>query len=200
MSWKNKAERRAITCSVSVCRSESGMKRSASFLILIALAWLSSEAAADNQSMWQDWGPLLGTWVAEGKGAPGSGAGTFSFAYDLQKQVIVRKSHMDYPATAEHKAFAHDDLMIIYREQGAEKTRADYFDNEGHVIRYTADISGDKKTLTLRSDPQPSQPVFRLTYNIGDNGRLTIKFEIASPTAPQEFKVYVEGSAHKTSG
>jgi hypothetical protein len=138
--------------------------------------------------------------VAEGKGAPGSAAATFSFAYDLQKQVIVRKTYTDYPATAEHKAFAHDDLMIIYREHGAEKTRADYFDNEGHVIRYTADISGDKKTLTLRSDPQSSQSVFRLTYNISDNGRLTIKFEIAPPTAPQEFKVFVEGSAHKTSG
>jgi len=176
------------------------MKQSASFIILIALAWLSLGAAADNQSMWQDWGPLLGTWVAEGKGAPGSGAGTFSFAFNLQKQVIVRKGHTDYPGTADHKAFAHDDLMIIYREQGAEKTRADYFDNEGHVIRYTADISGDKKTITFRSDPQPSQPVFRLTYNIGDNGRLAIKFEIARPDAPQAFKVYVEGSAHKTSG
>jgi len=176
------------------------MKQSPSFLILIALASLSSGGAADNQSMWRDWGPLLGTWMAEGKGAPGSGAGTFSFAFDLQKQVIVRKSHSNYPATAEHKAFAHDDLMIIYREQEAEKTRADYFDNEGHVIRYTADISGDKKTITFRSDSQPSRPVFRLTYNIGVNGRLAIKFEIAPPDAPQEFKVYVEGSAHKVSG
>jgi len=159
-----------------------------------------SGAAVDNQSMWQDWRPLLGSWVAEGKGAPGNGAGTFSFVLDLQKQVIVRKSHTDYPATAEHEAFAHDDLMIVYREQGAQKTRADYFDNEGHVIRYTVDISGDRKTLTFRSDPQPSQPVFRLTYNIGDNGRLAIKFEIAPPTAPQEFKVYIEGSARKASG
>src|SRR5262249_226469 len=200
MSWKNKAERRAITCPFSVFRSECAMKQSASFLILITLAWLSSGAAVDNQSVWQNWGPLLGTWVAEGNGAPGSGVGTFSFAFDLQKQVIVRKSHTDYPATAEHEAFAHDDLMIIYREKGAEKTRADYFDNEGHVIRYTTNISETKKTITFRSDPQPSQPVFRLTYNAGDNGRLAIKFEIAPPTAPEEFKVYVEGSAHKASG
>lgn len=90
--------------------------------------------------------------------------------------------------------------MIIYREPGAGKARADYFDNEGHVIRYTADISRDRKTSNLRSDPQPSQPVFRLTYNIGDNGRLGIKFEIAPPTAPEEFKVYVGGSAHEASG
>lgn len=86
------------------------MKRSVSSLILIAFGWLSSGAAVDNQSMRQDWGPLLGTWVAEGNGAPGSGAGTFSFALDLQKQVVVRKSHTEYPATAEREAFAHDDL------------------------------------------------------------------------------------------
>jgi hypothetical protein len=174
------------------------MKERALLLSLLTLTSFAANADVDNQL--QNWGPLLGTWAAEGKGTPGSGAGTFSFAFDLQKQVIVRKSHTDYPATAEHEAFSHDDLMIIYREPGADKTRADYFDNEGHVIRYTTGISPDKKTITFRSDPQPSQPVFRLTYNIGDSGRLGIKFEIAPPTSPEEFKVYVEGSAHKVSG
>ena len=30
----------------------------------------------------------------------------------IDDQVIVRKSHTDYRATAEHDAFSHDDLMI----------------------------------------------------------------------------------------
>jgi hypothetical protein len=65
------------------------------------------------------------------------------------------------------------------------------------VIRYTAKFSPDSKTLTFVSDPAPSQPNFRLTYLKNPDDTLGIKFEIAPPGAPDEFKVYVEGSAHK---
>jgi len=117
----------------------------------------------------------------------------------IDHEIVVRKRVVFRGSSIVGVAFADYDL-IIYREPGGDKTRADYFDNEGHVIPYTTGISADKRTITFRSDPQPSQPAFRLTYNIDDNGRLGIKFEIAPPTAPEEFKVYVEGFAHKASG
>jgi hypothetical protein len=174
------------------------MKRRTSLLLAVALVCLARGAVADPPPTWDNWRSLLGNWEAEGKGTPGSGVGKFSFALDLQNRVIVRKSHTDYPPAEGRAAFSHDDLMIVYREEGSDRTRADYFDNEGHVIRYTAEVSPDSKTVTFVSDPQPSQPVFRLTYNLGDDGRLAIKFEIAPPTAPKQFKVYVEGSAYKS--
>ncbi len=40
----------------------------------------------------------------------------------------------------------------------------DSFDNEGHVIRYTAEFSADQKTLVFLSDRLPSAPRYRLTY------------------------------------
>lgn len=147
---------------------------------------------------WNQMRPLAGQWKASGTGAPGQGEGKFSFAFDLQNKVLVRKSHTDYPAAQGRPAFAHDDLMVIYLDEGSHKFRADYFDNEGHVIRYAADISQDGRTITFVSDPAPSQPRFRLTYRAVGNDKLDIKFEIAPPDAPDKFKVYVEGSASKT--
>ena len=112
--------------------------------------------------------------------------------------MILRKSHTDYPAAEGRPAFAHDDLLIIYADESSRRFRGDYFDNEGHVIRYTAEFSPDGKTLTLVSDPAPSQPAFRLIYTMPDATALHIKFEIAPPNAPENFKVYVEGSARKS--
>lgn len=178
------------------------MKRElAAFVMLIATLIIGErQLTADEPtaSSWQKWQPLIGIWKAEGKGSPGQGKGTFSFAYDLQNRVIVRKSHTDYPAAQGRSAFAHDDLLIIYADESSHRFRGDYFDNEGHVIRYTAEFSPGGKTVTFISDPSPSQPAFRLTYTMPDATALHIKFEIAPPNAPQDFKVYVEGSAEKS--
>ena len=146
---------------------------------------------------WDKWQPLIGNWKAEGSGSPGAGVGTFSFAFDLQKRILARKSHTDYPVAEGRPAFAHDDLLIVYADESAHRFRADYYDNEGHVIRYTAEFAPDGKTLTLLSDAAPSQPVFRLTYTWTGKDTLGIKFEIAPPNAPEQFKVYVEGTAHR---
>lgn len=154
-------------------------------------------SAEPPASSWDQWRPLIGEWQAVGKGNPGEGAGGFSFAFDLQNKVLVRKSHTEYPTAQGRPAFSHDDLMVVYADEAAHTFRADYFDNEGHVIRYAAKFSPDSKTLTFVSDPAPSQPNFRLTYLKNPDDTLGIKFEIAPPNAPDKFKVYVEGSAHK---
>ena len=154
----------------------------------------SAESAANT---WDQWRPLVGQWHAAGKGSPGEGVGVFSFAFDLQNKVLVRKSHTDYPAVEGRPAFAHDDLMILYEDEAAKRFRADYYDNEGHVIRYTADLSSDGNTFTFVSDPAASQPRFRLTYITRGDDALGVKFEIAPPNLPDKFKIYVEGSAHK---
>jgi hypothetical protein len=140
---------------------------------------------------------LLGEWAGEGSGStPGQGVGTFTFAYDLQNTVIVRRNHADYPATDSKPAYAHDDLMVIY-QAAPDTLKAIYFDNEGHVINYNLSVSTDQRTAVFLSEPYPQSPRFRLSYNLSEGDKLSIQFDIAMPGGPDTFSPYIKASAHK---
>lgn len=143
------------------------------------------------------WAALVGEWTGEGAGNPGSGSGTSSFQFDLQKQVLVRRSHSEYPASGGRPATVHDDLMVIYPGTGQE-SHAIYFDNEGHVIEYTATWSAGDDTLTFLSKPASGAPQFRLTYKKVDAQTLTVAFEMAPPGQTGAFKPYVSGRLKRT--
>src|SRR3990172_5372167 len=85
-------------------------------------------------------GFLLGRWEGSGGGAPGQGGGGTTFAMSLQKRIITRTNHAEYPASNDRPALVQDDFMVIYTEGGA--IRADYYDSEGHVIRYVVEAGG----------------------------------------------------------
>jgi len=142
------------------------------------------------------WSALAGEWAGEGSGSPGSGAGTSSFQFDLQNQVLVRRSHSEYPASGGRPATVHDDLMVIYPGKG-EESRAIYFDNEGHVIEYTATWSAGADTLTFLSKATTGAPQFRLIYKKIDPQTLTVAFEMAPP-GQNAFKPYVSGRLKRT--
>ena len=167
------------------------------FLLIFFLLDVGLAKTQTRTLSWDNWQLLIGAWEAVGDGTPGEGKGGFSFTFDLQNKVIIRKSHTDYPAAGGRQAFAHDDLVVIYADDAAQKFRADYYDNERHVIRYTIEFSPDGQTIIFLSDLIPSQPRFRLTYTRGKAHDLNIKFEIAPPTSPEKFQVYVEGTARK---
>jgi hypothetical protein len=137
----------------------------------------------------------MGEWVGEGTGMPGEGAGGFSFAYDLQNTVLVRKNFADYPATKDRPAFRHEDLMIVYQEGG--KTRATYFDNEQHVINYSVSVSVDSSSIVFVSDASASSPRFRLTNKKSGTDKIAITFEIAPPGKPEAFTRYIEAKARR---
>lgn len=147
-------------------------------------------------SDWEDWNYYLGEWTGDGEGEPGEGSGGFRFDFDLQGHILVRKNFAEYLATEKMPAYRHDDLMIIYRdpEQGF---RATYWDNEGHIIYYTAEFSQDKNILTFLGDIIPSAPRFRFIYNKVNNNVLGIRFEIAPPGRPEEFAPYIEAKAQR---
>ena len=140
---------------------------------------------------------LLGEWVGEGEGQPGRGTGGFTFALELQDKVMVRRNRAELPATAGRPAAVHEDLMVVYRPEAGQPPKAIYFDNEGHVIQYNLSVSADQRMLTFLSDPQPSGPRFRLSYTKADADSVTVKFEIAPPGKPDEFKTYLEGKVHR---
>lgn len=165
-----------------------------SAVMLVSLVAFSQSAA---KSSWEDWGFLLGEWTsAESSGVPGSASsGSFSLVPDLEGKILVRKNHAEYPAANGRPGIIHDDLMIVYRENGA--TKAFYDDNEGHVIRYNVSSSPDRKKITLLSEKAAGAPQYRLTYESVQPGTVKLSFEIATADKPEEFKKYVEAVVKK---
>ena len=133
--------------------------------LVLGLLSVSLLSGAD----WTDMKMLMGEWTGEGSGKPGTGAGEFSFVPELQGKILVRRSFAEYPGVR------HDDLMIVYREGDA--TRADYYDNEGHVIRYAVKI--DNQRIVFSTDGTPR---YRLTYTALPDEKLRVQFEIDSKT------------------
>src|SRR5438046_2818566 len=130
--------------------------------LTIALLALITTCFSQQTSSWAKWSWLIGEWKGEGSGQPGQGSGTFSFKADLNNKILVRKSHSEYPATANKPEIIHDDLLIVYLDFFGNPSKAIYFDNEGHTINYS--ISYTDKSIVLLSDKIPNVPVFRLTY------------------------------------
>src|SRR5512135_1717539 len=108
-------------------------------------------------SNWEAYQFLLGEWEGENTGDPGEGRGRFTFTFELDRNILVRRSSTQYPDSEERPAFTHDDLLIFYNEFTGAK-RAIYFDNENHIIHYEVSASADGNKVILVSDPVPSLP------------------------------------------
>ena len=135
----------------------------------------------------------MGNWEGEGSGQPGQGGGTFSFKPDLDQKILIRKSHSEYPATANKPQIIHDDLMVVYLDNSGNPWKAIYFDNEGHTINYS--ITYAEKSIALTSDKTPNTPVFRLTYSLLDDATVNTKFEMSRDG--EKFMTYIEGKSKR---
>jgi len=139
---------------------------------------------------------MVGRWVGAGTGAPGDSQGEFSFAWGLSHNVLIRRSFAEYPATNGRPASRHDDLMIVFSEGG--KLRADYFDNEGHTIRYSVMIAADGNSIEFLSEAIEAAPRYRLTYSkTGDADSLKLKFEIAPADRRDVFTSYIDATLQR---
>ncbi|PYR07189.1 MAG: hypothetical protein DMF99_23870 [Acidobacteria bacterium] len=135
---------------------------------------------------------LIGRWQAIDTAAGESGSFTFELA--VQDHVMLRRNEAIYEATNRRPSSRHDDLMAIYSEGGSLK--ADYFDNEGHVIRYSVQPRGGNRVVFL-SDAKTSEPRYRLSYSIGADGALTGTFEVAAPGSGDAFNPYLSWRARR---
>jgi hypothetical protein len=154
-------------------------------------------AAAQQGAPLPDWKAfqfLVGDWVGEGSGSPGQGAGGFTFALELQGRVLVRHNRTEFPAGPDRPAFIHDDLLVVYQEKDGIK--ADYWDNEGHVIHYLVELTAEG-LITFISEKQPGAPRLRLSYQRLGEARVDILFEMSTPDKPDDFKVYLHGKARR---
>ncbi len=149
--------------------------------------------AGSPADAWTALTALVGNWEGVGSGSPGQAAGGFSLAYDLDNRVLVRRSQAAFPATAQRPAFTHTDLMIIYRDPSSGRVRADYWDNEDHLIHY--DVSVDTNRIIFTSD-HSTGPRFRLIYTTGP-ADIGIAFEMAPPASPDAFRPYLQSTARR---
>jgi hypothetical protein len=154
--------------------------------ILFLLAPLALFAQAKD-SAWAAVQSLAGEWTGQGAGEPGNGTGGFSFTPELQGKILVRRNRASYANSF------HEDLMIIHQDAG--KVRATYFDSEGHLIQYVVSTAGPR--IAFVSDPSASAPRYRFIYDRVDPSQVKIKFEIAPPGRPDEFKTYIEAAARR---
>ncbi len=164
------------------------------FAATLMSASLSFVAAAPPAEL-EPYAFLLGEWPSTGSGQPGQGTGTAVFARSVGDRVIVRTSYADYPASGDKPKSRHDDLMVIYAASGGT-VRADYYDSEGHIIRYAVQSPAPGEAV-LVSDPADGAPRFRLTYKLASPGVLKGTFEIAPPGAGDAFKPYLSWESRR---
>ena len=162
-------------------------------LLLVPVPVRSFQQSAKEGDNWEPFRFLIGEWTGKGSGSPGEAGGSFSFSFELEEKILVRRNRADYPATKEKPAYSHTDLMVIYKE--GPVTRAIYFDNEGHIINYAVTVSKDLPTrVTFLGDISASAPRFRFVYSKINNDNMTFQFDIAPPGKPDVFARYLEGS------
>jgi len=163
-------------------------------LLTIALFGFIAICVGQENSKWDSWKWIIGEWIGEGSGQPGQGSGTFSFSFDLDNNIIIRKSHSEYPASESRPETIHDDLMIVYPDHQDSSYKAIYFDNEGHTISYT--ITFSDKSIIFTSDNIPNTPIFRLVYTLIDSETVNTLFEMSRDG--DNFMPYIEGKSIKT--
>jgi hypothetical protein len=163
--------------------------------LFILIVYSSHAQQATNP--WSKWDYLLGEWIGDGKGDPGEAKGWFTLKTDLDKNVLVRTNHAEYPATKNRPAAIHEDLMIVYAGNNGASAKAIYFDNEKHIINYTVSYNDAENAIVLTSDVMEGAPRFRFTYKKIDDKNIKTVFEIAPPGKPDSFAIYVEGTAHR---
>jgi len=135
---------------------------------------------------------LVGDWQAVN--SPPGESGGFSFSLGVQNHVLLRSNHAVYEAAANRPASRHDDLMVIYAEGDALK--AEYFDNEGHVIRYDVESKRDREVV-FHAAPTAKEPGYRLSYVLMPEGMLKGQFEVSPPGDREAFKTYLTWTARR---
>lgn len=151
---------------------------------------------AKAQDPWMPLQFLVGKWSGGGSGKPGDTSGaTAEFAFELDKKILVKRNRAEFPPKpGEAKGAIHEDLTIIYPQAGSAPFRADYFDNEGHVIHYQVTIPSPG-SARFESEPTDKAPRFRLTYEKTADGVVATDFLIAPPGG--EFKSYIKGAMQR---
>ena len=169
------------------------MLRHHMFLLLAAASSVAQPLSAGEPRGLAGLHFLIGVWHASGSGTPGEASGSAEFSPGLAGHIITRNSFAEYPPSTGKAGYRHEDLMVIYVNTDSTVS-ADYFDSEGHVIRYAVNTPAPGKAVFL-SPALPAAPRYRLTYLLTPDGTLDGKFEVAPPGHTDEFATYLTWSS-----
>lgn len=162
-----------------------------SCLTLVAQAPTKTAAADPFRSL----AFLEGTWDANVQNNPAiKQAGRYTFNRELDGHIFARHATNDVGCKAPASFdCSHTDLLYVFQEVPGSALKADYFDNEGHVIHY--DVSTPTPTsVVFLSTPGPG-PQFRLSYEL--SGQVTTgRFQMRMPGA-SEWQTYLEWSGSR---
>ena len=145
-----------------------------SLLLLVAVTGFLSTSFSPQNSKSDKWNWLIGEWKDSGSG---QALYKFTFTFDLDKKIIVRRTNSSQPDITGKYNFTHEDLMIIYADQTGKPDKAIYFDNEGHIINYKITFEG--KSIVFKNYDIGNSPVYRLTYTRIDDETISRKFELS---------------------
>jgi hypothetical protein len=87
--------------------------------------------------------------------------------------------------------------MVIYA--AGDTAKADYYDSEGHVIRYVVAEAGNGRAVFL-SAAAAGVPGYRLTYAATPDGSQDGRFEVAAPGEPGIFRTYLAWTSRRVPG
>ena len=75
-------------------------------LLLLLLPALCANAA--DSKVWTPLEFLVGAWAGDGKAEGASGKGTTVFSWEVSHQLLVRRDHTEYVASADHPASVYE--------------------------------------------------------------------------------------------
>jgi hypothetical protein len=120
----------------------------------------------------------------------GNVMGTYTFRPELGNHILARHTTSiegcEGPSTFDCD---HGDLLYVYQDGAGQPLKANYFDNEGHVIHY--DVSTPNATTAIfLSDASNPGPQFRLMYELKD-AVMQGRFQMRMP-GQNDWKSYLE--------
>ncbi len=138
---------------------------------------------------------LEGTWDANVQSnAAIKLAGRYTFNRELDGHILARHATND-PGCKAPRSFdcSHSDLLYVFQDVPGSPLKADYFDNEGHVIHYEVTTPTSTSVVFL-STPGPG-PQFRLSYELSGQV-MTGRFQMHMP-GQGDWRTYLEWSGSR---
>jgi hypothetical protein len=167
------------------------------FLVCLFLPGESLKAQTPSSNdPFQSLSFLLGTWTARTNGnSRAEATGSYAFVLELKNHIMARRAVAKESCKGpDDFDCQHSDLLYIYPDGPKGALQGIYFDNEGHVIKYSVSTP-TPSTAVFLSDASTNAPQFRLVYERKAD-TMDGRFQMRMP-GQGEWRSYLEWSGEK---